>query len=301
MDITVLGTASIGGVPEWDCTCPNCSSARADSKLRRTRASITVSLDGGKHILIDAGHDLKTQLESRGLTPRKNMVDENFRESRLDSVFLTHGHADHTAGIAEFCTGKSFEIPVYASKDLIDFLFGTEDSPNYFGALGRLAKNYVIPFKLEENEIVTRLKDVHISGFEVKHTQVLEDGSKFPTSTYAYEFSDDDKRFIYAPDIGELDESLLDRLDGLDVFMMDATFWWDDELERISGIPVTSYELGHVPQREATRILEGLDIDRVIFTHFNHTNPVLNSESRYRDIIEAAGQELAYDGMIIEL
>ncbi|MBD3206928.1 MBL fold metallo-hydrolase [Candidatus Bathyarchaeota archaeon] len=301
MEITVLGTASIGGVPEWDCPCPNCASARADANLRRTRASITISLDGGKHVLIDAGHDLKTQLEARGLTPREDVVDANFRESRIDSIFLTHGHADHTAGIAEFCTGKSFEIPVYGPSDLIDFLFGTEKSPNYFGALGRLAKNYVIPIKLEENETITRLEGTKVTGFEVKHTQVLEDGSRYPSSTFAYEISNGGKRIIYAPDIGRLDESLLNRLEGADVFMMDATFWWDNELERISGIPVTSYQLGHVPQEEATKILEDLDIGRVIFTHFNHTNPVLNPESRFREIVEVAGQELAYDGMIIEI
>lgn len=301
MEITVLGTASIGGVPEWDCTCPNCAAARADANLRRTRASIAISLDGGKHILIDAGHDLKTQLELRGLIPREDVVDESFRESRIDSVFLTHGHADHTAGIAEFCTGKSFEIPVYGPNDLIDFLFGTEKSQNYFGALGRLAKNYVLPLKLEENKIITRLEGVHVTGFEVKHTQVLEDGTRYPSSTFAYEISSGGKRLIYAPDIGRLSESLLDRLEGADVFMMDATFWWDNELERISGIPVTSYQLGHVPQEEATKILEDPDIGRVIFTHFNHTNPVLNPESRFKEIVEEAGQELAYDGMIIEI
>ncbi len=301
MEITVLGTASIGGVPEWDCTCPNCSLARFDVNHRRTRASVTISLDGDKHILIDAGHDLKTQLETRGITPRPDIVGENFRESRIDSVFLTHGHADHTAGIAEFCTGKSFEIPVYAPGDLNDFLFGTEDEPNYFGALGRLAKNYVIPIKLKENQMITRLDEIQISGFEVKHTQVLENGKKYPSSTFAYKVIHGERRFIYAPDIGKIDRSLVERLEGVDVFMMDATFWWDNELERVSGIPVTSYQLGHVPQEEAVEILRDLNIGRVIFTHFNHTNPVLKPESEYRKIVEAAGQEIAFDGMKIRL
>ena len=124
MIITVLGSASIGGVPEWDCTCPNCSAARENPKLKRTRSALAVTLDGDKHVLFDAGHDLKMQLEGNGLTPRVNLDDPNFRESRIDSVFLTHGHADHTVGIAEFCTGKSFEIPVYGPPDLIDFMFG---------------------------------------------------------------------------------------------------------------------------------------------------------------------------------
>ena len=300
MEITVLGTASIGGVPEWDCTCPNCAAARKNPTQRRTRSAITVTLDGYKHILFDAGHDLKTQLESNNLTPNPETAGETHRESRLDSVFLTHGHADHTAGVAEFCTGKSFEIPVYAPPDLVDFLFGTEENPNYFGELGRLAKNYVKPIKLEECQPIERL-GVTIKGFEIPHTQVLEDGRRYPSTTYAYEIEHKEKRVIYAPDLGKLDKWILKRLEGVDVFLMDATFWWDNELERISGIPITSYQLGHVPQEEAVEILKDADIGRVIYTHFNHTNPAIDPASKQRKIVENMGQEIAHDGMKISL
>lgn len=301
MFITVLGTASIGGVPEWDCTCPNCTSARNNSESVRTRSALTVSLDGGKHILFDAGHDLKVQLERNGITPRRSQDDPNFRESRIDSVFLTHGHADHTVGIAEFCTGKSFEIPVFGPPDLIDFMFGSDEKPNFFGELGRLAKNYVAPRKLRPDESVFKMGEVEVTGFEVPHTQELADGSKYPSSTYAFEIKHKGKRVIYAPDLGRLDQPLLDRLDGVDVFLMDATFWWDNELDRISGIPITSYELGHVPQVESIKLLKDANIGRVIFTHFNHTNPSIRRDSNERKIVEKAGMETAYDGMKIEV
>ena len=78
---------------------------------------------------------------------------------------------------------------------------------------------------------------------------------------------------------------------------MDATFWWDNELERISGIPVTSYQLGHVPQEEAVEILKDKGIERVVFTHFNHTNPVLDPDEPFMKIVEKAGHEIAFDGM----
>lgn len=300
MKVKVLGTASIGGVPEWDCTCPNCTDARNNSELVRTRSSIAVTLDEDKYILFDAGHDLKVQLERNGLTPRLRKDTSNFRESRLDSIFLTHGHADHTVGIAEFCTGKSFELPVYGPPDLIGFLFGTQKRPNYFGELGRLAKNYVKPIGLEENEKVSRL-GMDITGIEIPHTATLENGRKYPRSTYAYEVRYKDKRLVYAPDIGRLDEGFLKLLEGADVFMMDATFWWDNELDRISGIPVTSYQLGHVPQEEAVELLNEIDIGRVIFTHFNHTNPSTKEGSLQRRIVEKAGMETAFDGMKIEV
>ncbi len=301
MEITVLGTASIGGVPEWDCTCSNCAAARDVPHLRRTRSSITATVDGDKHVLFDAGHDLKKQLESNRIVPRIETAGETFRESRIDSVFLTHGHADHTVGVAEFCTGKSFELPLHGPPDLIDFLFGSEEEPNYFGELGRLARNYVIPIKLMQEKTITRLGELKITGFEVPPTKVLENGRKYPSSTYAYEIRQEDRRLVYAPDLGRLDSWLLDRLEGADVFLVDATFWWDDELDRISGIPITSYHLGHVPQEEAVEILKDKGIGRVIFTHFNHTNPSIVENSDQLKIVEKAGMETAFDGMKIEV
>jgi pyrroloquinoline quinone biosynthesis protein B len=301
MIIKMLGTASIGGVPEWDCGCPNCIKARANPAFRRTRSSIAITLNEDKYIIIDTGHDIKAQLEIQNITPRLSGVGETCRESRIDSILLTHGHADHTVGLAEFCTGKSFEIPVYGPPDLIGFLFGTSSHPHYFGDIGRLARNYVIAQELKENRELTLLGGLKVKGFEIPHTTVLKDGQRFPSTTYAYEVRYDDKRLIYAPDLGKFTQDFLKRLDGADIFIMDATFWWDDELDRISGIPATSYKLGHVPQVESIEILRDLDIDRVIYTHFNHTNPVLDPKQSYQRIVIDAGQEIAYDGMNIKL
>lgn len=300
MKITVLGSGANGGVPQWDCTCPNCSRARAEPRLRRTRSSVAVSLDGGQHVLIDAGPDLKFQLEAVGLTP---IPEEAFgyRQSRIDAILLTHGHGDHTSGLAEFSTGKSFEIPVYAPPDLVRFLFGTEDRISYFGDLGRLAKNYVVPHPLEEGERLELLDGLTAEGFEVPHTIVLEDGTRYPSSTYGYELEADGRRFVYCPDLGLLTDEVLGRLDGADLFLMDATFWWNDELERISGLRFTSYELNHVPTEESVEILRDLDIGRVVYTHFNHTNPLLDPEQPFKAQVEEAGLELAHDGMVIHL
>jgi pyrroloquinoline quinone biosynthesis protein B len=300
MEITFLGTASIGGVPEWDCACPNCVNARTDTRLRRTRSSIAVTLDGGGHVLVDAGHDLKQQLEAH-LAPTPEEAGETGRMNRLDAVFLTHGHADHTVGVAEFCTGKSFQIPVYAPPDLIDFLFGSEERPAYFGELGRLARNYVVPHRLREDEEVTVLGGLKVRGFEVPHTKVLDDGRKYPSSTYAYEFSHGGRRFIYAPDLGRITDSLRDRLNGADLLIVDACFWWDDELTKVSGIPVTSYQLGHVPLEESLKLLSDVDVGRVLYTHFNHTNPVLDDNKPYRKKVYDAGHELASDGLRVRL
>jgi pyrroloquinoline quinone biosynthesis protein B len=300
MIITVFGSGSNGGVPQWDCCCANCTRARGDSGLRRTRSSVAVSLDGGQHVLIDATPDLKFQLESVGLVPRPEEAEFG-RQSRIDAVLITHGHGDHCVGVAEFSTGKSFEIPVYAPSDLIRFLFGEPGKAQFFGELGRLARNYVVPHGLAEGETLELLGGLRATGFEIDHTDRLEDGSCYPSSTFGYELEAGGRRFVYAPDLGLLTEGLLERVEGADLFMLDATFWWDDELNRISGLRKTSYDLGHVPAEESMEVLKGMDIGRVVYTHLNHTNPLLDPAQPMASMVSEAGLEVAHDGMIIEL
>jgi pyrroloquinoline quinone biosynthesis protein B len=300
MIITVFGSGSNGGVPQWDCCCANCTRARGDSGLRRTRSSVAVSLDGGQHVLIDATPDLKFQLESVGLVPRPEEAEFG-RQSRIDAVLITHGHGDHCVGVAEFSTGKSFEIPVYAPSDLIRFLFGEPGKAQFFGELGRLARNYVVPHGLSEGDALELLGGLRATGFEIDHTDRLEDGSCYPSSTFGYELEAGGRRFVYAPDLGLLTEGLLERVEGADLFMLDATFWWDDELNRISGLKKTSYDLGHVPAEESMAVLKDMDIGRVVYTHLNHTNPLLDPAQPMASMVSEAGLEVAHDGMIIEL
>ncbi|MEM2127040.1 MAG: pyrroloquinoline quinone biosynthesis protein B, partial [Candidatus Bathyarchaeia archaeon] len=69
MRVIILGSGSNGGVPQWDCCCPNCEQARSDRVLCRTRSSIALTLDGDRYLLIDASPDLRRQLEDSGIYP----------------------------------------------------------------------------------------------------------------------------------------------------------------------------------------------------------------------------------------
>ena len=220
------------------------------------------------------------------------------RSSVLEAIFLTHGHGDHCIGIFELSTGAIFQTPLYGPGDLLEHLFG---EGRYFSYLGRLGERYVEPRPLKEGEDVEFSGGLRVEGFEVPHTDRLEDGSYRPSRTYGYEIEDDGRRVLYIPDVKELTENILSRLEGADLVLLDGTFWWEDELLRVSGIDASSTALGHIPIERSLEILRGIEVGRVLYTHINHTNPLLDPGSPMLEELRQTGFELAYDGLLIDL
>jgi phosphoribosyl 1,2-cyclic phosphodiesterase len=52
---------------------------------------------------------------------------------------------------------------------------------------------------------------------------------------------------------------------------------------------------------ESVEILQGRGIGRVVYTHLNHTNPLLNPDHPATSTLKGKGFEAAFDGMRIEL
>ncbi|GAG28503.1 unnamed protein product [marine sediment metagenome] len=44
-----------------------------------------------------------------------------------------------------------------------------------------------------------------------------------------------------------------------------------------------------------------MDVGRVVYTHLNHTNPLLDPKEKMMETVRAAGFEIAHDGMTIVL
>lgn len=85
MNLRFLGTGTSFGIPVVGCTCDVCTSD--DPRDTRTRhAALLESETDGRAILIDSPPELRLQLVDAGI-------------SRVDAVWFTHTHADHTHGI----------------------------------------------------------------------------------------------------------------------------------------------------------------------------------------------------------
>jgi pyrroloquinoline quinone biosynthesis protein B len=89
-----------------------------------------------------------------------------------------------------------------------------------------------------------------------------------------------------------------------DCLLIDGTAWSDDEMARYGVGTRRARDMGHLYLDGPGGTLEWLrrfPRPRKILIHINNTNPVLNENSPERASVAAAGIELAYDGMDIEL
>ena len=116
--IVVLGAAAGGGVPQWNCGCPVCRTARSEQpQLQSTQASIAVSRDGAHWYLVNASPDLRQQLTA---TPQLHPRDGQLRHSPIAGVILTNGEIDAITGLLSMREGSPFAL--YAHPRVLDIL-----------------------------------------------------------------------------------------------------------------------------------------------------------------------------------
>jgi pyrroloquinoline quinone biosynthesis protein B len=108
----------------------------------------------------------------------------------------------------------------------------------------------------------------------------------------------------YIPGCAMMTEALRQRMSGADCVMFDGTLYTDDEMIRLGAGPKTGRRMGHMPMTGPGSTLEAfasIPVGRRIFVHINNTNPALLSDSPERAHLDAAGWEVAEDGMEIRL
>ena len=84
----------------------------------------------------------------------------------------------------------------------------------------------------------------------------------------------------------------------------DGTLWTDDEMIRAGLGSKTGARMGHMSVSGPAGTLaafEGLGVRRRVLLHINNSNPILLDDSPERAVVEAAGWDVAYDGMEVSL
>ncbi len=306
--IVVLGAAAGGGVPQWNCGCPVCRTARSEQpELQSTQASIAVSCDGTNWFLVNASPDLRQQLTA---TPQLHPKHGQLRHSPIAGVILTNGEIDAITGLLSLREGSPFSV--YAHARVLDIL---RDN-SIFNVLGE--KNVKrLPIEVDR-PFEPALPDGAPSGIEVlafpvpgKGAWYLE-GKAHPTGgdaagdTLGLRIADkaSGQYFYFIAACARVTDDLKARIKGAPLVLFDGTVWRDDELIAAGLGQKTGQSMGHISMSGdlgAIDSLAGLDIARKVFLHINNSNPAWLKRSDERKALEGAGWQVPADGTEIVL
>ena len=293
----VLGSAAGGGFPQWNCRCPVCQLAwGGDARVRaRTQASVAVSVDGQRWVLLNASPDLREQLAATLVLQPHGGV----RGSPIEAVVLTGAEVDQIAGLLHLRERQPFAI------------YGTA------ATLGIIAENpifRVLAADVVERKLVALEQPFVVAGIEIelftapgKIPLYLEQGepqtAEESGTNVGVELKAGGGRLVFVPGAAAMTPALKTRLRRANVIMFDGTLFTDDEMIRNGSGNKTGRRMGHMPVDGADgslAALAGLSARRV-YIHINNTNPMLIEGSPERRRVEAAGFEVAEDGMEIAL
>jgi pyrroloquinoline quinone biosynthesis protein B len=307
LDAVVLGSAAGGGFPQWNSNAPACRRARTNdpAAVPRSQASLAVSANERDWFVLNASPDLRLQIEATpALHPR-----EGLRSSPIAGVVVPGGDVDAVAGLLHLRERHRFSVyapsrvlAVIAANPIFNVLaadcverveLSLDRQIELAGAAGpsgvavlAFAVPAKVPLYLE-----TAGQDPGIAEEgDAVGLQIIDTGTE--------------RSFLFIPGCAAMTDGLRRRLTGSELVFFDGTLWRDDEMIRLGVGNKTGRRMGHVSMSGADGAIAAfrdLDVKRRIFIHINNSNPVLLDDSPEREAAEAAGWEIAYDGMEVRL
>ena len=275
--LVVLGVMQDGGLPQLGCTKFCCVA----STNRKTVSSLAL-VEPMKHrfSLLDATPDIVVQCK---------MVDSLFRGVKLHSIFLTHAHMGHYAGILhlgrEAMNAKN--LPLYVMPRMANFIFTN-------GPWSQLVQLNNISLTTIQNDVSIENENFSITPILVPHRDEFSE-------TVGYRVKGPNKAILFIPDIDKWSKwsrSLIAEIEKVDYAFLDGTFFADGEVDR----PMS--EIPHPFITETMSLLNDAPASikkRVYFIHFNHTNPLINPLSSERKKVEELGYQIAKEGAVFSL
>lgn len=293
----VLGSGAGGGVPQWNCGCRQCRLARAgDPRIRpATQVGVAVTGDGADWLLVGASPDLRQQiLQTPALWPRGPG-----RHSPIAGVVLTNGDIDAIAGLLVLRERHRFTI--YAPASVLHVLSENRIFDVLDPAL--VTRTPLAPMQRVPCGAGLSLTLLPMPGKTPLYLEERGATQAEAAASYAAMLHSQAGTLIVAPACAEITDEVLARLRLGGAVLFDATLFRDDEMIAAGLSGKTGRRMGHVSLAGPDGTLARLrDLPgRRILLHINNTNPVLLAGSPERLEAEAAGFEIAYDGMEIAL
>ncbi|MEX0758699.1 MAG: pyrroloquinoline quinone biosynthesis protein PqqB [Tistlia sp.] len=309
--VLVLGAAAGGGFPQWNSNSPASRRARDGDPVAPacSQSSIAVSRDGRRWVVFNASPDIRQQInDNPPLHPA-----EGVRHTPIASVVLTNADVDHVAGLLTLRESQAFSL--YATPRVLAVL--AENSifnvlnPDFVERRPLALDRPFEPLTRDGEPLGLTVEAFAVPGKVALYKEDAAAGADFGTVSedtiglrVAAADGDDGRALFYLPGCAALPDDLKGRLQGAALLLFDGTLWRDDEMQAQGAGVKTGRRMGHLSMAGPDGSIAGLAevaIARRVFIHINNTNPVLLLDSPERAEVEAAGWEIARDGMEIEL
>lgn len=282
--VQVLGIAQDAGYPQVGCQKKCCERVLNNSNLKEKVVSLgLVDRKTGERWLFEATPDFREQYT--------DLMSIEPKADTLSGIFLTHAHIGHYTGLMQL--GREVmganNVPVYAMPKMRKFLY-TNGPWRQLTALNNIKIR-----KINTDSTIILNDNLRVKPILVPHRDEFSE-------TVGFIIQSRKKSILFIPDINKWSRWNLDILEiikQVDYALLDATFFANGEIPNrdMSEIP-------HPFVEESMDLFDELSVSdksKVIFIHFNHTNPLLNKvDFAYKKVIKK-GYNVAAEGMILNL
>ena len=277
--IYILGVTQDAGYPQAGCFLPHCLPGWKNPELRRSATSLA---------LVDPITETKYLFEATPNLPEQLYKLETIASDTnysLEGVFLTHAHMGHYTGLMYFGfeSMSANNLSVYAMPRMRAYLRNN-------GPWSQLVTMNNISLKEIEDQRPVNFERFSVTPILVPHRDEFSE-------TVGYRIQGPLKTALFIPDIDKWEiwnRSITEEIHLVDYALLDATFFDGNELpgRDMADIPHPFV----LESMELFSKLSAADKAKVWFIHLNHTNPLLNSDSKaYQRVIEA-GYNVAREG-----
>ena len=285
LKLIILGIAQDAGYPQLSCYQAHCMAAWEHKDLRKMATSLAlVDFDNKQKFLFEATPDIRQQMYQL----HRFATDDVFK---LAGIFISHAHIGHYTGLMHFGreAAGTKGIKVFVMPRMKQFL--SSNGPwSQLVALNNITLN-----ELTANKTLELNKNIKVQPFLVPHRDEFSE-------TVGYKIQGPNKMALFIPDINKWDKwqtDIIEEIQKVDYAIVDATFYQNGEIANrdMSEIP-------HPFVSESLKLFQPLsktDRSKVIFIHFNHSNPLLQKDSKAQQHVLNEGYNIAKEGMQIIL
>lgn len=224
------------------------------------------------HLMVDAGvsgKKIENGLNSIGL-----------KTEEMDGILITHEHSDHISGLGVIA--RKYGIPMYGTKETIEAVLNTS-------SIGKVDESLFHPIEPDKE---FSIGDIDIRPFSISHDAA---------NPVAYVMESGRKKVAVATDLGKYDDYIIDKLQGLDVLLLEANH--DIHMLQAGKYPYPLKrrilgERGHLSNETAGQLLGKVLHDgmkKIILGHLSKENNY--AELAYETVrLEVTMGDNPYDG-----